>query len=207
MLRNNGIFITIEGIDGTGKSTQAENLAQWLEERTGQKTMRTFEPGGWPEGKMLREFILDSKNFCAMSELLLFLADRAEHVNKIIIPELESGHNVICERYNESTLAYQSGGHELEIQHVKRIIEACNFPEPDVKILLDIEPEIAFSRVKSRNSKSDKFEGEGLVLMRKVSEFYKTLPGFMIIECNNSDEQEVFRSITAKLEECICQSR
>ena len=190
------MFITLDGIDGCGKSTQSKKISEWLEARTGKKTVRTAEP------YILREIILGGKNFCALSDLLLFLADRAEHVNKIILPELENNHNVICERYNESTLAYQSGGHALEISHVKEIINACKFPEPDIKIFLDIQPEIAFSRVKERNNSNDKFEAEGLLLMKKVSDFYRSLKLTRIC-CDNLNEDEVFEAIISKLEEKI----
>lgn len=187
------IFITLEGIDGCGKSTQAKKISEWLEKRTGKRTVRTAEP------YILREFILGGKNFCALSDLLLFLADRAEHVNKIILPELRSGHNVICERYNESTSAYQSGGHALEASHVKEIINACKFPEPDIKIFLDINPETAFSRVKERNNINDKFEAEGLLLMKKVADFYRKM-NLTRICCDNLNENEVFEAVISKLE-------
>ncbi|MBQ3403085.1 MAG: dTMP kinase [Synergistaceae bacterium] len=200
-----GIFITLEGIDGAGKSTQAGRLAQWLEERTGRKTVRTFEPGGWPGGNSLREFILNGRGFSAMSELLMFLADRAEHVSRVILPSLRQGHNVICERWNESTLAYQSGGHELNPAHVKRIINACNFPEPDAKILIDISPETAIERVKSRKNNPDKFEAEGLAFMKTVAGFYRLIaesePGkFIVVKSDGLNEDEVFAAITSRLE-------
>ncbi len=200
------MFITIEGIDGSGKSTQAKRLAQWLEDFTGHETICTFEPGGWDGGKSLRDFILGSSGYCAQSELLLFLADRSEHVSRVILPALKAGHNVICERWNDSTLAYQSGGHELNVSDAERIIAACNFPEPNIKILLDIEPETAFSRIASRTP--DKFEAEGLKLMKKVSEFYRSRAGeYAVIDCNNLNEEEVFAALTSKLEVYICQSR
>jgi len=122
-----GKFITLEGIDGSGKSTQSQKISQWLESFTGLKTVRTFEPGGWPDGERLREFILSSKNFSSMSELLLFLADRAEHVSRLILPSLADGFNVVCERWNESTIAYQSSGHKLDPQRVRTLITACAF--------------------------------------------------------------------------------
>ncbi len=185
------MFITIEGIDGCGKSTQAGKISKWLEARTGRKTIRTAEP------YMLREIILGSKNFCALSDLLLFLADRAEHVDKIILPELENNHNVICERYNESTVAYQS-----VIPNIKDIINACKFPEPDIKIFLDISPEVAFSRVKERNNKNDKFEAEGLMFMKRVSSAYRNL-NLTRIFCDNLNEDEVFEAVISKLEALI----
>ena len=196
------MFITIEGIDGCGKSTQSEKLAQWLSERTGRKTIRTFEPGGWPEGVKLREFILTSKNYSAMSELLLFLADRAEHVEKVIAPAIRAGQNVICERWNESTIAYQSGGHKLNVESVNSLITACKFPEPDAKILLDVSPEIAVSRITSR-TKSDKFEDEGLVLMQNAAKAYRELAEsrrLTRIDCGTLNQEQVFSAIVYELE-------
>ncbi|MBQ7216645.1 MAG: dTMP kinase [Synergistaceae bacterium] len=196
------MFITIEGIDGCGKSTQSERLAHWLTERTGRETIRTFEPGGHPDGEALRRFILESRNYSPKSELLLFLADRAEHTEKVIAPALRDGRNVICERWNESTIAYQSGGHKLELQEVRRLIEACSFPEPDAKIWLDIPPELAVPRILLR-TKRDKFEDEGLALMVKVSAAYRELAesgDLMRIDCGDADEAEVFAMITAEIE-------
>ena len=203
------MFITIEGIDGAGKSTQSERLAKWLQERTGRETVRTFEPGGCEECKRLREFILESRNFSPLSELLLFLADRAEHVNKVIAPAILAGHNVICERWNESTLAYQSGGHKLDLHDAQRLIAACAFPEPDTKIFLDVAPEVAASRIASR-TKSDKFEDEGLALMRRVSAFYRELAEagkLTRIDCSNLTEDEVTAAIVAALEGNTWRSR
>ena len=203
------MFITIEGIDGCGKSTQSERVADWLRDSTGRETVRTFEPGGCEECVRLREFILESRNFSPLSELLLFLADRAEHVHKVIAPALLAGHNVICERWNDSTLAYQSGGHKVDLHEAERLIAACNFPEPDAKIFLDVAPEIAASRIASR-TKRDKFEDEGLSLMRKVSAFYRGLADagkLMRIACDNLNEDEVTAAIIAELEGHIWLSR
>ena len=203
------MFITIEGIDGAGKSTQSERLARWLQDYTGCETVRTFEPGGCEECKRLREFILESRNFSPLSELLLFLADRAEHVNKVIAPAILAGHNVICERWNESTLAYQSGGHKLDLHDAQRLIAACAFPEPDTKIFLDVAPEVAASRIASR-TKSDKFEDEGLALMRKVSAFYRGLAEagkLTRIDCSNLTADEVTAAIIRELEGHIWLSR
>ncbi|MBR4196288.1 MAG: dTMP kinase [Synergistaceae bacterium] len=206
----NSLFITLEGIDGCGKSTQSAKLAEWLEFRTGRKTIRTYEPGGWSEGDSFREMILGRK-FAAMSELLLFLADRSEHVNRVILPALRQGFNVICERWNESTMAYQAGGHELNPSQVRRIIQACNFPEPDAKIFLDISPETAIERIKSRGKKRDNFEAEGLPLMRTVSDFYRNIAdcdrNFIRVKCDGLTESEVFTAITANIEARIWRYR
>lgn len=206
------MFITLEGIDGSGKSTQSARLAEWLEARTGHRTVRTFEPGGWNGGEAVREVLLDTPGIAAMTELLLFLADRAEHVSRVILPALRQDCNVVCERWNESTLAYQAGGHELNPSHVRRIIRACSFPEPDIKILLDIPPETAAERVKSRKNAPDKFEAEGLEFMRNVAAFYRLIAEddkerFIIVPCGGLTEDEVFTRITAGLEARLWRSR
>ena len=196
------MFITLEGIDGSGKSTQSERLSEWLTLRTGRQTVRTFEPGGHPDGAALRRFILESRNYSPKSELLLFLADRAEHVDKVIAPALLAGDNVICERWNESTLAYQCGGHKIDIPEAERLIAACNFPEPDAKIFLDISPELAVSRIIARKN-LDKFESEGFALMKRVSEFYRQLADsgkLMRIDCESLNENKTFSAITSELE-------
>lgn len=199
------MFITLEGIDGCGKSTQSAKIAEWLELRTGKKTVRTFEPGGWPGGEAMRDFVLNNPKLSAMSELLLFLADRSEHVKRVILPALRQDCNVVCERWNESTMAYQAGGHKVHLPHARRIIRACSFPEPDVKIFLDISPEVAVERIRSRNSQGDKFEAEGLSLMRNVAAFYRLMveddpSGFIRVVCDGLTEDEVFAKISAGLE-------
>lgn len=199
-----GLFVTIEGIDGSGKSTQAGKISKWLEDFTGFESLRTFEPGGWQGGEKLRDLILNDKNFDGISELLLFLADRAGHLSKIIIPAIESGKNVICERYTDSTFAYQSGGHGIDFEQLKKIIESCKFPEPDVTIFLDIAPELAIKRIKNRNrnkNKNDKFESEGLKLMKLVSDSYKRISDenpdrFINVHVENyENEEEIFNKI------------
>lgn len=191
-------FITFEGIDGCGKSTQSEKFTKWFSEYTGLETVKTFEPGGWAGGKLLRELVLSDKNFDGLPELFLFLADRAGHLNNVILPALESNKNVICERYTDSTIAYQTS-HEI---NVEKIIASCEFPEPDLTIFLDIAPELALQRVKNRNSnKNDKFESEGLIFMRKVSEAYNRLADenknryLKISVTENLTQQEIFEKI------------
>ena len=196
-------FITFEGIDGCGKSTQSEKITKWFSEYTGLETLKTFEPGDWAGGKLLRELVLSDKNFDGLPELFLFLADRAGHLNNVILPALNSNKNVICERYTDSTIAYQTS-HEI---NVKKIIDSCEFPEPDLTILLDIPPELAIKRVQNRNSnknnkfENDKFESEGLIFMRKVSEAYNRLADenknryLKISVTENLTQQEIFEKI------------
>ena len=109
-------------------------------------------------------------------------------------------------------MAYQAGGHELNPSQVKRIITACNFPEPEVKILLDIPPETAIERIKSRGNKTDRFEEEGLPFMRAVSKFYRLIAEdqkdkFIRIQCGGMTEDEVFSELASRLEGCLWRYR
>ena len=195
------MFITLEGVDGCGKSTQAERLYHWLCVHSERGVLKTFEPGGWPGGSVFRQYVLGSKNHSPLTELLLFLADRSEHVASVIAPMIEEGHHVVCERWNESTLAYQAGAHKLPVDDVRKLIAACKFPEPDLKIFLDVPPELALSRITSRG-KTDKFEAEGISLMRKVASFYRGLAddGELVrIDCEQLSEDEVFAAIISEI--------
>ncbi|MBR1672990.1 MAG: dTMP kinase, partial [Fretibacterium sp.] len=123
-----GPFITLEGIDGCGKSTQASHLARWLEGR-GWNVERTFEPGGWNGGRALRSLVLEGEVTGAETELLLFLADRSGHLASVVRPALAAGRAVLCERYSDSTWAYQVGGRGLDPVKVRGLMELCGFPE------------------------------------------------------------------------------
>ena len=167
-----GLFITVEGIDGCGKSTQSARLAQWLERRTGKGVLHTFEPGGWEGGRTLRSFILNGNVPDAETELLLFLADRSGHVASVVRPALDAGRHVVCERYTDSTWAYQVGGGRLSPVRVNALIGVCAFPEPDLTLFLDLSPEAAAARIAERGEK-DRIEAAGLEFMSRVAQVYK----------------------------------
>ena len=200
------MFITIEGIDGCGKSTQAKKLGRWLKKMTGQKTICTVEPGGYPLGNKMRKILLTGERFSSLTEVLLFLADRVEHAGEVISPALRANYNVICERWNESTLAYQTGRFKVSMSRAKRLIAACKLPKPDLKLFLDVDPKVAYIRVLERNEaagKFDNFEGRGVELLRSACEVYRQLAeeGELVrIDCNDLDEDEVFSAITELLE-------
>lgn len=168
-----GLFITLEGIDGSGKSTLAKGLATHLNQ-LGYDTVMTRAPGGTPSGTQIRELILHGKLHDIKTELFLFLADRAEHVTTVIKPALEAGKIVICDRFSDSTIAYQvQRGLEL-----LKVEELCRYAtgqlEPDLTLFIDIEPELAYERIhKSRHK--DRIENEGLYLMIKIREAYLEL--------------------------------
>ena len=164
-------FITLEGIDGSGKSTQAALLAEWLEAETGRPVLRTFEPGGWEAGQALRELILHGHIPDAATELLLFLADRKGHLAEVVLPALAAGQIVLCERYTDSTRAYQAGGRGVTPAFLEPLLAACDFPVPDLTIFLDLPPRTAAKRLADRGG-GDRFEASGLEFMERVARAY-----------------------------------
>ena len=164
------MFIAIEGIDGTGKSTQAKRLAEYLEAK-GKKVILTKEPGGWEGGEKLRELVLGGKLQHPWSEAYLFMLDRAEHVKRVILPALKEKTTVICERYHASTLAYQVWGRGLPQAPFDMLFQLSEFPLPDITILLDLDPEKSLARVRGRGA-MDAFEKEGLEFMKKIRRGY-----------------------------------
>ena len=192
-----GKFIVLEGIDGSGKSTQAKKLSSWLEAFTHTPTICTYEPN------IFREILLNH-SLDKFTELLIFLADRNEHASRIILPSLEAGHNVICERWNASTLAYQN------TPTAESLIELCNFPRPDAEIYLDISPEEAVKRIRQRGKMADKFEAQGLPYLTEVLSRYREISQsqrMIRVKCEGLTEDETFTQIAQKLGEKLCQSR
>ena len=164
------MFIAIEGIDGTGKSTQAARLAAYLESH-GKDTLLTKEPGGWEGGEKLREMVLDGSLKHPWSEIYLFMLDRAEHIARVIKPAEAEGRIVVCERYHASTVAYQVYGRGMPEEPLDLLFKLSDFPVPDLTILLDMEPEKSMRRVIGRGN-LDAFEREGCGFMQKIREGY-----------------------------------
>lgn len=171
-----GIFITIEGTDGAGKSTQIPFIKGFLEKK-GYKVLLTREPGGTEIGEKIRNLLLDKENkeMCDMTEALLYAASRAQHIKELIVPALEQGKAVLCDRFVDSSIAYQGKGRELGLETVKSINDfaTCGL-EPDLTILLDLDPEKGLERVKENNA-VDRLEQEKLDFHKKVYKGYKDL--------------------------------
>ena len=176
-----GKFIVIEGIDGCGKTTQIEEISRWLPTSglmgENSKLIKTREPGGSLLGKKLRNLILDNnKNNkpSSLAELLLYSADRAEHVSKIIGPELEKQNWVISDRFADSTLAYQGYGRNINLDIIKNIESiVCQGKKPDLTIFLEISAEESVLRRK--NLIPDRMESEGINFLQKVNEGFKLI--------------------------------
>ncbi|MFA7652008.1 MAG: dTMP kinase, partial [Synergistaceae bacterium] len=132
------MFITFEGIDGSGKSTQASLFWKWLVEDKKRDALLTREPGGWPGGDVLREIVISGKLKHDWSEAYLFMLDRAEHIASVIQPAIDSGRDIVCERYHDSTLAYQIWGRGLPLEIFDELARLSAFPVPDLTILFDI---------------------------------------------------------------------
>ncbi len=201
------MFITIEGIDGCGKSTQARLASEYLAKRIGRdKVVWTREPGGWPGSEALREMLLSKEFSHPWSEVFLFIADRCEHVRRVIEPGLRSGCHVICERFNDSTLAYQSWGRGLPLRSVQQALSIVTQPVPDKTVLIDVCPATALDRLKKRDA-LDLYEKQGLEFLQRVSEGYRQLvsmdPSRFIVVNGEGTPESVFAVLRESLEEYL----
>lgn len=152
-----GLLITLEGLDGTGKSTQQQALAEFLQHQ-GFTCLCTREPGGTDLGKHLRHLLLHSQDLDPITELLLYAADRAEHVAQVIRPALNSGTMVICDRFIDSTLAYQGYGRNLPQDWIRNLNHmATQGLRPDLTLWLDLPLELALTRIQD-NRQQDRIE-------------------------------------------------
>lgn len=193
------LFIVLEGPDASGKSTQLGLLSQALRER-GIPVVTTREPGGTALGQRLREILLSPQaRMRPLTELLLMVADRHEHVEEVIKPALGEGKWVLCSRYTLSSLAYQGRGRGLDLDLVRQLNAlATGGLEPDYVFLLDLPPQVALERTRLR----DRFEGEGLSFFTQVRvaylEFIRAIPRGYVIDATMPPPQ-VTREILAHL--------
>lgn len=173
-----GLFITFEGIDGTGKSTQLSRAVRYIR-KSGYRVLVTREPGGTPTGERIREILLASKTgrLAPLAELALMYAARAQLVEERVRPALARGEVVVSDRYNTASFAYQGYGRELGTAAVRafdRVI--CGATQPDLTIILDLDPKVALDRVLGRgardDSKLDRIEAQGLAFHRRVRAGY-----------------------------------
>ena len=203
---NRGLFISFEGPDGSGKSTQIEYLRQYFKEN-GIDAVFTREPGGTPIGEKLREIILDRNNseMCDMAEALLYAASRAQHVHELIRPAVERGSIVVCDRFIDSSIAYQGYGRNLGdgVRVINELaIDGCM---PDLTFFMDLDPEIGKSRI--RADVQDRLEREALEFHRKVYDGYRELAEryderFVVIDASEPKEK-MKEAVLSRLEEAM----
>ena len=173
------MFITLEGIEGSGKSTVLERLCGRFTEQ-GLPFARTREPGGSDIGKTLRALLLDARHTIAPeAELFLYLADRAQHVRQVIRPALERGLSVLSDRYADSTIVYQGFGRGLDVEELFRLNEiAVGGLWPDLTILLDVDPAAGLARARTRNAENGldvsegRFEAEEAAFHQRIRQGY-----------------------------------
>ena len=168
-----GVFITLEGGDGSGKTTQAELLREWLADR-GRTVVRTREPGGTEVGVEVREIVLHHRGDIApRAEALLYAADRAHHVATVVRPALERGEVVIQDRYIDSSVAYQGAGRVLDPDEVRGLSEwATEGLPPDLTILLDLDADAARGRLDEARTRYDRLEAEASEFHDRVRAAY-----------------------------------
>ncbi len=186
-----GLFITFEGADGSGKTTQLNKIKTFLDEK-GYETVVTREPGALDFGKKIREILLHyDKNLSDKAEMFLFLADRAQHIEGLIKPSLEQGKIVLCDRHTDSTIAYQGYGRGQDINLLTLLNDiAVNNLKPDLTLLYDVSVETAQKRV---GDEKDRMEASGIEFHKKVRNGYIQLQKdnserIKLIDANNDIE-------------------
>jgi len=180
-----GLFITLEGLDGSGKTTQIKRLAAWMEKR-GLQTVVTRQPGGTATGDRIRALLLDSGStpLASMTEMALMFADRVQAIAEVIEPALAAGHVVLCDRFTDSTEAYQGGGRQLGSERVLELHRLiCGNLQPDLTLLLLPSLDASLARARRRNEKhaaktgqdENRFEQEQGEFFRRVWEKYREI--------------------------------
>lgn len=200
-----GSFIVFEGGEGAGKSTQETVLAHWLEER-GLSVVRTREPGGTPAGEAIRTILLsnDYAGLTDRAEALLFAAARGEHAAQVIRPALEVGAIVVCDRYLDSSVAYQGYGRGLGPDYVRNLsLWATRNLVPDLTVLLDVDPSIGLSRVQS----PDRLESEPIEYHQSVRQAFVDIAAadpdrYLVIDANQ-DKDAIAQQIRRRVADLL----
>ncbi|MCK3771022.1 dTMP kinase [Microbacterium aerolatum] len=199
-----GLWITLEGGDGSGKTTQAELLENWLRD-SGRTVLRTREPGGSEVGQLIRDIVLHHRGDIApRAEALLYAADRAHHVETVVLPALERGEIVLQDRYLDSSVAYQGAGRVLDGAQVRDLsLWATNGALPDLTVLLDLDPVTARQRLDSADKPFDRLEAEKQDFHVRVREAYLALadaePGRFVVLDAAASPDEIAEAIRTRI--------
>ena len=202
---SNGYFISLEGGEGAGKSTQHQQIVEWLSGQ-GKSVVEAREPGGTPVSEQIRKVLLDTRNegLNATAELLLMFAARSQLVEDVIKPALSAGNVVVCDRFADASYAYQGGGRQLGAETVAKVeMLVLGDLQPDMTLLFDVPVELGMQRVRGRGA-ADRFEVESLLFFERVRNAYleraAANPGrFRIIDAS-LDQQQVWQQVRAELE-------
>jgi len=201
--RSDSAFITLEGIEGVGKSTNLAFLREQLE-ALGHRVVVTREPGGTALGERIREWVLDEDHggLSAEVEALLMFAARAQHLDKVIRPALADGAWVICDRFTDATLAYQGGGRGAPADWLENLKQGVHQGlEPDLTLLLDAPIELGFERIGSRAR--DNFEREDLAFFERVRATYLALAEQYPERIRRIDASQPLDAVKARLNACL----
>ena len=210
-------FITFEGVEGSGKTTQIQRLKKYLTQR-GIPCKVTREPGGCPIGEKVRKILLnpDHREMVPMSELLLYEAARAQHVNDMIKPFLKKGGVILCDRFNDATLAYQGYGRRIDLRWIERLNHLSSQGiRPDVTFLLDCPSDVGLKRALQRNrelkqEREERFEKEEIQFHRRVRKGYlaiaKKEPRRVKVIDTRQGEDKVFNKIRKTVDHLLVRS-
>lgn len=213
---NKGLFITIEGGEGSGKSTLQKQLADYFSKK-GRDVIQTREPGGTELGENIRKLLLSnhhSYKIGSQAELLLFLAARAQHIEEVIKPALEAGKVVICDRFNDSTIAYQGMARGIDLKKVRKLCEmVCGETNPNLTLFLDVDPTEGLLRTKKLSKEHalsgqfDRIESETLDFHQKVRKAFlkivKREPLRIYRIDANMSQQTVYQAAVRTIEELL----
>jgi len=195
-------FITLEGIEGSGKTSSIKSITNLLDEK-GISYVVTREPGGSSIGSELRSILLDPQtNISSEVELMLMLADRKDHVEQVILPNLKTGNWVISDRFMDSSFAYQGGGRKLDTKMINSFSRNLNLPIPDLTLLFDVPVEISLSRVKARGE-LDRFEQEEIDFHNRIREAYLELAEQNVNRIQIIDSSQAIEDMLKSVEEKI----
>ncbi len=204
-MKRKGLLITFEGGEGAGKTTLIEKVFAYLQSKK-HPVVKTRAPGGTPIGLSIRDLLLNQleHTMSKRCELLLFLSDRAQHVDEFIAPALEKKQIVLCDRFNDSTIAYQSGARGFEEKWVRKLCEfACEKTKPDLTLYLDLDPKIGFARVQKAGMAKDRIESETLRFHQSIRKAFhkiakKEPKRFLILDASQSPEH-VYKQAIEKI--------
>ena len=205
-MSDKGRFITVEGQDGAGKSTNIQTVIETLSD-AGIECLETREPGGTPLGEALRGLLLERDQFeiAALPELLMMFAARAQHLQSVIKPALAEGVWVVCDRFTDASYAYQGGGRELpfsDIDTLKTLVQG-NLT-PDLTLILDVPPEIGLARTDQRGER-DRFEIENIEFKQRVRDAYLAIAGAEPNRVALIDASQPLSTVHTRIKELLAQ--
>ena len=208
-MRDQGFFITFEGTDGAGKTTQIQRLSADLK-RANYDVYLTREPGGTAISEQIRNILLnpDYSEMAAITELLLYAASRAQHVSEVIKPALKSGKIVICSRFADATVIYQGYGRGVDLEKIYNLNRiATDNVTPDITFVLDLPVEIGLQRIQKSRKKLDRLEGEKIEFHRRLRKGYQLLakqePQRLKIIDAQANSEQVYTQIQAVMQHLL----